>query len=112
LVTIISIAHPNTDRPSPLARDSLGSSADKLCLRSWRRVVALAHAKRPRTACSGTSQSSRTVFVGKPMPGQPRRLPGLLANLQAARAAIFFIEHDDNHSDILGETAREIKLWS
>jgi hypothetical protein len=46
------------------------------------------------------------------MPGQPRRLPGLLANLQAARAAIFSIEHDDNHSDILGETADEIKLWS
>jgi hypothetical protein len=46
------------------------------------------------------------------MPGQPRRLPGLLANLQAVRAAIFFMEHDGNHSDILGETAREIKLWS
>ena len=46
------------------------------------------------------------------MPGQPQRQPGLLANLQAARAAIFLIEHNDNHSDILGETAREIKLWS
>ena len=41
-----------------------------------------------------------------------RRQPGLLANLQVARAAIFLIEHNDNHSDILGETAREIKLSS
>ena len=46
------------------------------------------------------------------MPGQPQRQPGLLANLQAARATIFLIERNDNHSDILGETAREIKLLS
>ena len=46
------------------------------------------------------------------MPGQPRRQPGLLANLQVARVAIFFIEHNDKHGHILGETTREIKLWS
>jgi hypothetical protein len=46
------------------------------------------------------------------MPGQPRRQPGLLANLQAARAAIFLIERNDNHRNILGETAREIKMLS
>ena len=45
------------------------------------------------------------------MPGQPRRRPGLLADLQAARATtIFLIKRNDNHSDILGETTREIKL--
>jgi hypothetical protein len=57
-------------------------------------------------------QSRKTAFVWKLMPGQPRRQPGLLANLQAARATIFLIEHDDNHSDILGETTLEIKLLS
>ena len=45
------------------------------------------------------------------MPGRPRQ-SGLLANLQVARATIFLIEHKDNHSDIFGETAREIKLLS
>ena len=46
------------------------------------------------------------------MPGQPQRQPGLLANLQAARATIFLIERNDNHSDILGEATYEIKLLS
>jgi hypothetical protein len=45
------------------------------------------------------------------MPGQPPRRPGLLADLQAARAkTIFLIERNDNHSDILGAITREIKL--
>jgi hypothetical protein len=45
------------------------------------------------------------------MPGQPPRRPGLLADLQEARAtAIFLIERNDNHSDILGAMIGEIKL--
>ena len=44
------------------------------------------------------------------MPGQPQRQPGLLANLQAARAKIFLIECNDDHRDILGAATCEIKL--
>jgi hypothetical protein len=54
----------------------------------------------------------RTAFVLKFVPGQPQRQPGLLANLQAARATIFLMERNDNHSDILGEATCEIKLLS
>jgi hypothetical protein len=39
-----------------------------------------------------------------------QRPAGLLANLQAARAAICLIERNDNHTVILGDTIREIKL--
>jgi hypothetical protein len=44
------------------------------------------------------------------MPGQPLRLPGSLANLEVALDAILLIERNDNHPNILGATAREIKL--
>jgi hypothetical protein len=33
-----------------------------------------------------------------------QRPAGLLADLQMARAAIFLVERNDNHTDILGET--------
>ena len=44
------------------------------------------------------------------MPGQPPGQPGPLADLQEARATIILIKRNDNHSDILGEITREIKL--
>jgi hypothetical protein len=56
--------------------------------------------------------ADQDCFCVKFMPGQPQGQPGLLANLQAARAAIFLIERNDNHSDILGEATCEIKLLS
>ena len=44
-------------------------------------------------------------------PDSHERQPGLLADLQEVRATtIFLIKRNDNHSDILGETTREIKL--
>jgi len=48
------------------------------------------------------------------MPGQPLRLPGSPANLQVALDAILLIERNDNHTNILGATVREIKIlrWS
>jgi hypothetical protein len=38
------------------------------------------------------------------------RRSGLLADLQEARATILLIKRNDNHSDLLGEITREIKL--
>ena len=44
------------------------------------------------------------------MPGQPLRRPGLIADLQEARATtIFLIERNDNHSYILGAITGKIK---
>jgi hypothetical protein len=44
------------------------------------------------------------------MPGRPPRRPGLLADLQEARATtIHLMERYDNHVDILGVIAGEIK---
>ena len=44
------------------------------------------------------------------MPGQPLRRPGLIADLQEARATtIFLIERSDNHSDTLGAITGKIK---
>lgn len=73
-----------------------------------------AHVKRARSACYAPRDRAGKIVLEIVMPGQPLRLPGSPANLQVALDAIWLIERNDIHANILGATVREIKIlrWS
>ena len=87
-----------------MPRDSLRSSADNcVCCRAAARLRPKIQAKQ----CGGPAPERRIEQGGicvETYAPDSQRPAGLLANLQVARAAIFLMERNDFHTDILGKT--------